>query len=604
MMSKAPWLTFFSVLVLCYDEVIWLCSTKLWRKITYRNVSSRKRFSIIIIFIELPMFTSSLRRLNITALLPYMLIQFISSTAFAQLSISPIIVETTGYPGGLRTFTISVGNTGQELLDCTVGVSAMTVVADGLPIEVQDAPRSCKDWIKVTPEKFSLPPKQDIRLVCHVRVPRDTGGGYYAIISCHGIPSKERDELATASGVEAAIRFSHRSLVPILLTIPAPQMQAIIDAAQPIVSNAQRGSGYTFKLPVRNRGNVHTRMNGTMEIRSEDEQLIDRFEITAGRGFILPGHERLFRNRGKVNLPDGVYLMRIRLEAKNSRRPMQNTFPFFVEGGRPEATGITDELRTKLQEQSAGFVVSPAQTFIPIHPGGRRSQAVELVNLTRDTIKLQAKLMEWYRNPDGNDLTSDSPVPHKRSGRNTVKIRQPEIELHPMSRLRVPIIVSLPKDASGEQYCALTFDRTDVQLDMSSTGRMRRSTMIRIYADGTGEINAEITGFEAFRKPNGAVDLQLQFRNTGNVSFTPDISFRMIGENDRPIGKVKPVMDPLLTQAGCEGIVSAEWSRVLDPGEYTAEAAFRPSQNMPPLVERTMFVVPKANEWAAEIVKE
>jgi len=540
----------------------------------------------------------------VLAALVFVLGHVFSTVALGQFTISPIIIELTGYAGGLRTFTFSIGNTGQKPLDCTVGTSSMAIAGGGLPVEVDDAPRSCKDWITVTPERFRLPPKQGIRLVCRMRVPRNTGGGYYALISCHGVPTGGTEERTADRGVGAGIRFSHRALVPILLTIPAPQMQAVIDAAQPIISEAKQGSGYMFELPVRNRGNVHARMSGTVEVRSEAEQLVDRFELEAGRGFILPGHERLFKNRGTVNLPDGVYLMRVRLEAQGSGRPMQNVFPFYVEGSQPKVAELTDELRAKLQKQSTGFIVSPADMLVSLRAGGRRSQAVELINLTRDTIELKASLLEWYRAADGNDLIADSKVPHGRSGRDAVTLRQPEIQLRPLSRRRVPITIALPKEAAGERYAALTFDRADVQLDASPAGRVRRSTMVRIYAEGTGEISGQISQLEATRKPNGEIDLILQFRNTGNVGFTPDVSFRVIDENDRPLGKVTPPIHPLLVQAGCKAVVSAVWSRVLDPGEYTAEVTFRPSQNKPPLVKRTKFIVPEAGSSVTEITVE
>jgi len=543
---------------------------------------------------KLPKLDEGFRRF-LSAALAFVFSQVFASAVLAQFTVSPIIIELTGYPGGLRTFTFSVGNTGEEPLDCTIGVSAMAVMGGGMPVEVEDAPRSCKDWITVTPETFRLAPKDGIRLVCHVRVPRNTGGGYYAIISCHGVPMRGSDERAAASGVGGAIQFSHRSLVPVLLTIPAPQMQAVIDAAQPLISEIKQGKGYEFDLPVRNRGNVHARMTGTVEVRSEAEQLVDRFELEAGRGFILPDHERLFKNRGTVNLPDGVYLMRVRLEAQGSARPMQNAFPFYVKEGRPQVAEITDELRAKLQKQSAGFIVSPAQMQVSLRPGGSRSQAVELVNLTRDTIDLQASLMEWYRGADSNDLITESAALHGRSARDAVTLREQAIQLRPLSRCRVPITVALPKEAAGERYAALTFDRADVQLDASPAGRVRRSTMVRIYAEGTGQIIGEIMRFEATPQPNGAIDLTMQFRNTGNVGFTPEVSFRIVDEYDSPIGKVTPAMAPLLTQAGCEAVVSAEWSKVLDPGQYTAEATFRASQNKPPLVERAKFVVPKAS---------
>lgn len=524
----------------------------------------------------------------------------ISTTAFAQFTVSPIIIEVRAYAGGVRTFTLSIGNSGPEPLDCTISVSAMAVMGGGLPVEVEDAPRSCKDWITVNPDKFTLRPKEGKRLICRARIPKKTGGGYYAIISCHGVPMGGSDERTAESGVGAGIEFSHRSLVPVLLTIPGPQMQAIMEAAMPIIRSSQGGRGYTLDLPVRNRGNIHARMGGTVEVRSEAGQLIERFELAAGRGFVLPEHERLFTSKVPVNLADGVYVAHIRLEVENSRQPMRNSFPFYIEDGEPNVTEITDELRAKLEKQSAGFTVSPVQMLVAVRPGARRSQAVELVNLTGNTIHLQATLMEWHRTPNGQNLVSDEKPPHGRSGRALVDLRLPEIELRPLGRRRIPIMVAVPKDATGERYVALTFDRADLQLDTSPAARTRRSVMIRAYAQGTGTTGAEITRFEATRKPNGVIDLSVRFRNTGDIGISPEAAFTISDENGRQVGKVKPTAGSPFVQAGCEGVISAEYSRVLDPGEYTAELTFRADRNKPPVTRRTGFVVPSASESVAK----
>ena len=76
--------------------------------------------------------------------------------ASAQMGITPIFVEARAYPGGLTTFKLSVFNPGKEALDCDVRVKGMTVLPGGLPVEVDDAPRSCRDWITVEPMKFTL----------------------------------------------------------------------------------------------------------------------------------------------------------------------------------------------------------------------------------------------------------------------------------------------------------------------------------------------------------------------------------------------------------------------------------------------------------------
>jgi len=521
----------------------------------------------------------------------------------AQLGISPIIIEMRAHPGAVGTFRLNITNTGKQPLECSVRVSSMAVRAGGLPVEVEDAPRSCKDWITVNPQKFTLKRTEGKRLICRVRVPKDTGGGYYAIISTHGVPQAPGGDEGRRPGVAAGIKLTHRGLVPVMLTVPAPRIRAIIDAAVPIIKAAEGGRGYTLDLPVRNRGNIHCRMGGTVEVRSDAGQLIKRFTLEAGRGFILPMHERLFKSRMRVNLPDGVYLAKIDLSTKGAA-PMRTAFPFYIKQGRPTVAKLTEELKAKLMKESAGFTVTPLQMLVSLRPGGRRMQAVELVNMTRKAIPVQVSLIEWYRTPTGRDLVSSVKPPHGRSGIEWIALRDEKIELRPLSRQRVPLTVSLPKAATGERYAAVTFDRTDVKLDASLAARARRSALLRLWAEGTGMQIAEVTDFRAARKPNGMVELAVRFKNTGDLSIAPEASFSIQDADGRTIGKASPSAASFAVQAGGEGVVSAQWPRVLEPGTYTVQGTLRFSASKPPIVRRTKFTVlelPQAQTGPATI---
>jgi len=510
--------------------------------------------------------------------------------ALAQLGISPTIVEAQVHPGGVRTFQVNVSNTGGKPLECTVGVMAMTVEAGGLPVAVAEAPRSCKDWITVKPEKFVLRPKEGKRLVCNVRAPKDVGGGYYAILSCSGAPQETADEARAEGGLGAGIKFTHRALVPVLLTVPAPRVQAILDAAMPILKRGEGHRGYAFALPIRNRGNIHCRMAGTIEIRSDAGQLIEKFELTAGRGFILPMHERLFRSRLRLNLPDAAYVANVRLDTTVGP-PVRKAFPFCIENGQPKLVDLTEEAKAELMKRSPGFTVAPAQMLASLPAGGNRMQAVELVNLTDRTIPIRVRLFEWYRDPEGLDRVSADKPPHGRSGLAWVTLRTEKLELRPLSRQRVPVTVSLPKDADGERYAAVSFDRTDVELDDSATERTRRSARLRIWAEGTGEQGAEIVELRAARQPNGVIELAAEFKNTGTLSIAPEVQFSIWDDQGNIVGKGTPSSSVTAVQAGAEGVALAQWPRVLDPGKYSALLTLRFSQQQPPVTARTGFTV-------------
>jgi len=388
------------------------------------------------------------------------------------------------------------------------------------------------------------------------------------------------------------IRFRHRQIVPVLLTVPGPDMRAVIDAAEPIMTQEGGSAGYALEIALRNRGNMHARIHGTAEIQSEAGQLVEKFELVSGRGFLLPEHERVFESKGKINLSDGVYVAHLRLDLENERTPMRKAFSFYVENGAPHVAELTDELRAKLERQSAGFIVKPSYIGLPVRPGARRTEAVELVNLTKDTLRVLARPAEWYRTPEGDDLVAFEAAPHDHSGVSAVTIRGAAIELPPRGRRRVPVMVEVPRGATGERYAAICFDRPELELDQSPEGRARRSTMVRIRAEGTGKAAAEVASFEAKRNAKGAFDLEVRYRNTGNTSFVPEIGFTIRNEVNDVIDKVRVPEQSPFVQAGATGVMSREWAKVVEPGDYSAEVTLRYDPNMPALSARTRFTVP------------
>ena len=527
-----------------------------------------------------------------------LLLAAVGPAAQAQLAVSPTIVEQRWYPGGLNTFTISFMNSGAQALDCTVSRYAMAVSGGGLPTAVDDAPRSCKDWLDVQPETFTLSPKQGRRLICRVRPPKDAAGGYYALLSCLGQPKAAGTQAPAAGGVGASIQFNYRVMSVVMLTVPGPDIEARIEAGQPLLSESA-SSGYSVAVPVRNTGNIHARMGGTVEVRSEAGQLVEQFPLTAGRGFLLPEQERLFQSRGEVNLTDGLYTVLVQLQPAEGGAPMQKSFPFYVEGGTPRVAQITDALRSRLEAESAGFVVSPAVTELSLQPGSMRMQAVEVRNLTRQTLTLQAHLLQWQRDAEGKDLVTDVDQPAPRTALPMLDLQQKQIELRPLSRQRVPFVVTMPRGSEGEYYGAVAFDREGVQLDNAPNERSRRSTLVRALAQGTGATGAQVLDFQALRQSNGAVRFTARLRNTGDLSIAPQPVFYIDDANNIRVGNVAPAVQPAFVQAGAEAVLSAEYTHVLDAGAYSAELALKFDPDKPVLTQRASFKVPAVSPVGA-----
>jgi len=107
-----------------------------------------------------------------------------------------------------------------------------------------------------------------------------------------------------------------------------------------------------------------------------------------------------------------------------------------------------------------------------------------------------------------------------------------------------------------------------------------------------------VTAFEAVRTPTGAVEFTMRFRNTGDLLIDPDVTFYIEDEDNNQVGRARPAAVPPFVQAGAEGIVSARWTEVLEPGEYAARVSLRYAPDRPPISRRTTFTVPKPAEAA------
>lgn len=519
-----------------------------------------------------------------------------TSSARANLAISPTIIRPRAFPGGIKQLTVGLSNRGHTVLHCTAEVYAMKVTGGGMPVAVDKAPRSCRDWIKITPEKFKLPAKTGRRVIVRINVPEKAAGGYYALISFLGKPEGADKEEGKKKGVRSTVRLSYRTMAAVLLTVPGPQLKAVIDSARPVIETDQKGGKYTVKVPVRNRGNIHGRLSGRIEVRSQAGQMVDRFELEAGRGFILPGQERVFKSTGEVKLPDGFYVARVTLRMEKFRRPMQKDFAFHVRDGEPSFAQISDELREKIRKQSAGFIVSPAARQIVIPPGGRRAQTAKLTNLTKEPITVLAKVCEWRRTAGGADHVLTDEPGHGRSGRELVTLRTEEVSIRGRGTRRVPVTVSFPRDGAGERYAAVLFDRKDIQLDAAPAVRARRSVLLRIAGQRTGKPDAKVETFTAERQPNGAVKLAATVANVGNRSITPEVRFSVRTADGAQVGRVQPSSGGGFILAGAKGRIGGTWDKILNPGEYAAEATIRYAGDRPAITGRAKFRVPERGE--------
>ncbi len=497
------------------------------------------------------------------------------------------------HPGGSARFLLGVTNRTPRNQKVDVVLTGMVIGAGGVPEAVADAPRSAKDWVRLEPVTFTVAPEGSQTITGTVRAPRESTGGYYAMVVLNGSPEGEEDTRRDEGGLRAGVRFRYRTVVPVLVTVPGSDIRAVIKAGQPEMGVEEGRDGYQLKIPLRNDGNMHARIQGQCTIESETGQKVEGFELSAGSGFLLPEQVRKYTSKGTVNLPDGIYVARLEFTLEHGKHPMQNSFPFIVDAGVPQLAEVTEALRTRLLGQSVGFTVSPGSIELSMRPGASRSESVTLTNLTAESITITARAAEWYRNPANLDLVAHEAPPHNHSGAAVLMVTPNQIELPPCGHRRVSVRAAIPRGALGERYAAVYFETEDTSADESPRSRARHSTLVRLRAEGTLEAAAEVVSFEVRQNEKGAYDFVADFRNTGNTGFIPEVSITIRDADNVTVERLRQNEAPPFVQAGGEGAVEMEFDRVLEPGQYTAELTLRYDANQPALSARTQLNVPE-----------
>lgn len=534
-----------------------------------------------------------LQRLSVLVLLALW-----ASGAEAALSVSPNILEAEEYPGGMQTFNVSLQNDDQSTLDCSIAVYSMRIMGEGLPTAVEDAPRSCRDWIRPKEPTFVLGPKSGKQVIFDLKCPRETSGGYYAIIAFDGKDSGAANPVSAGDegGIKASIRFAHRVYVVVMLTVKGGEIQAIVDAGAPVFRNLKDGRSISLEVPVRNRGNIHTRIVGNAEIRSKDGQVLSSSRLASGKGFLLPMHERLLMTEEPLNLTDGIYQAIVALQREDVQTPMTTAFPFEIRNGAPVIINSATS-SGESTDVPPGFILKPPTLNMTVNAGATQRLPLEIINLTKQNLPVRLEVLEWNREADVQDLVSRTPAAHGHSGVPLLKVEPAQFALPPLGKRRVLVSAAGNANLKGDVYAAITGFRNDVKLSETDKALARRSSLVLVKSSQPTLITGEITDLSVPRKDASGLIFEAVVANMGDVGFNPDATLSLRDARGALVDKVTdPENANIMIQAGGSRRHLFTWTRILPPGEYVTEFSVRIDPNAPALSRKGGFRLTEDNK--------
>ncbi len=211
---------------------------------------------------------------------------------------SPLPISLSGSPGSTLTTDIRIknGSTHEE----TLKVSLMKFSAygdEGKPAIADRAPGDDYfDWVSFSPTTFAAPPGQWITVKMTIKLPPSAAFGYYyaAVFSRAGAPEK-------SSGRQNVLIGSTAVLALVEAEVPGAKRTANVVS----FSADQRFYEFlpaTFKVKVRNSGNVHLIPTGNIFIKRGDKT-VATLKVNSAQGNVLPSSNRIFTAAWKDGFP-------------------------------------------------------------------------------------------------------------------------------------------------------------------------------------------------------------------------------------------------------------------------------------------------------------
>lgn len=230
------------------------------------------------------------------------------------------------------------------------------------------------------------------------------------------------------------------------------------------------------------------------------------------------------------------------------------------------------------------FVVGPGKTELTIEPG--ESRTVEII-VTNRTGELRAFNFEVEDAAGSNNLETPVVLLGNDRGPYTlkdyVKLPQMSIDLEHNERARIPVTISVPKDAEpGGRYGSVLVttvskdaDRGDVSGAAPSSAIISRvGTLFFLTIPGDTNIEGKLESFQTVPKKlfftQGPIKFQLLYENKGDLHLNPYGELQITNLFNEEVGFVE--LDPWFAMPKSLRAREVEWNRELLIGKYTATA--------------------------------
>jgi len=251
-----------------------------------------------------------------------LLIVLVTATAQAQigLSMTPMRSDLKLSPKAQTSGPLFLSNDSGERTRVRAQIVDFFIDDNGTPqfgVFAKEAPYSCREWLTVNPMEIDLEPKQQTVARYTLRVPENVapGANYHCSVQYVTVPKVMAGERV---GMRVAV-----AVAPVFyVQVGESKIDAQLKALEVQPPNKAKETGWMAVAVIENRGLVHCRANGKIDVLDKDGKQVEQVDIPTLP--ILPKRTQMIPVALKTDLSTGDFTLVIKADLGTSE----------IQGGR------------------------------------------------------------------------------------------------------------------------------------------------------------------------------------------------------------------------------------------------------------------------------
>jgi hypothetical protein len=237
---------------------------------------------------------------------------FFSAPSLAGYTIVPMQFTLNAEPGKSVTQTMKAENMGEEEISVRVSTNDFIKGPNGEERQVKagTVKRGCGGWIRISPQKLVLAPRETKTINFTMTVPVDAKGTYWGNILVSQVSKPTLSKTVKKGKTTFQIFALQDMLIRVLEKVPGTEFKAgaIIDIS---LENLKSGGRATVEVVFENQCSSLLKCNGEVEIRDDNGETVRKIPLEYGHSpfTVYPEGKRNVYAPIKKKLPAGDYII-------------------------------------------------------------------------------------------------------------------------------------------------------------------------------------------------------------------------------------------------------------------------------------------------------